>query len=45
MSASIMLSTIREHGSRRQYRDACQHAARGNTEGIRTLYRRIVGHF
>ena len=43
MSQSMMLSMIREHGSRAQYRDACTYAAWGRTEGIARIYRRIVG--
>lgn len=43
MSQSMMLSMIREHGSRAQYRDACTYVARGNVAGIKGIYSKVVG--
>lgn len=39
-----MLSMIREHGTRRQYADACVFAARGDQGAIASIYRKIVGN-
>ena len=44
MSVDLMLGMIRDQGSRRQLEQARQYRRSGNDDGVRAIYRRIVGN-